>query len=251
MKYTLIEMVQEILSDLDSDEVNSIDDTVEAQQVANILKNTYNNMISNRDWPHLKRLIQLDSSIDVTKPTHMKCPANMKELTFFRYDNQKLTDTSIRMLDVKYLYPDEFLQFTAGRNQDNDFVQLVTDFSGTKFLINNNTAPKYWTTFDDVYIVCDAYDNEVDSTLQSSKSQCLGYVEPVWVHTDHAVPDLPSEAFAALIEEAKSTAFLVIKQSTNQKAEQNSQRQQAWLSRKAWVAHGGVRYMNYGRRGKK
>ena len=41
MKFTLLEMVQEILSDMDSDEVDSIEDTVEAEQVATIVRSTY------------------------------------------------------------------------------------------------------------------------------------------------------------------------------------------------------------------
>ena len=39
MKRTLLEMTQDILSAIDADEVNSIDDTVEATQVATIIKN--------------------------------------------------------------------------------------------------------------------------------------------------------------------------------------------------------------------
>ncbi len=45
MKYTLLEIVQEILSDMDSDEVNSIDDTTESEQVATIVKSTYLSMM--------------------------------------------------------------------------------------------------------------------------------------------------------------------------------------------------------------
>ena len=35
---TLLDMVQDVLNDLDSDEVNDIDDTIEAQQIAQIIK---------------------------------------------------------------------------------------------------------------------------------------------------------------------------------------------------------------------
>ena len=40
-KMTLLAMVQDILNDMDGDEVNSISDTVEAEQVAQIIKTTY------------------------------------------------------------------------------------------------------------------------------------------------------------------------------------------------------------------
>lgn len=251
MKKTLLEMTQDILNDMDSDEVNSISDTVEAQQVANIIKTCYNEMISNRNWPHLKKLVQLDSLADITKPNYLRIPNGMKELVFFNYDVQVEGDTRSVMADVKYKEPEAFLRYLAGRNGTFDNVVEITDFSGSKLLIQNNKAPQYWTSFDDTYIVTDSYDNEVDDTLKASKTQCMAYIEPSWEHTDDTIPNLPEEAFAALEEEAKSTAFVAIKQMANQKAEQKAARQNRWLSRKAWRAHGGIQYENYGRKGRR
>lgn len=251
MKQTLLEIVQEILNDMDSDEVNSIDDTTESQQVANIVKSCFKEMISNRNWPHTRKLITLDPSLDVNKPNYFKLPENIKELVQFQYDKARPDDSSLQMRDVKYLYPDEFLRFTSSRRQDNPNIQTVTDFSGIKLLIQNDKAPDYWTAFDDDYMVCDSYTASLESTLMSSKSLALVYQIPEWHHLDNSVPDLPAEAFSALIEEAKSTAFIALKQVTNQKAESKAQRQQRWLSRKAWRTHGGVRYPDFGRRGMK
>jgi hypothetical protein len=39
-KMTLLEIVQDILSDMDSDEVNSINDSVESLQLAQMIKST-------------------------------------------------------------------------------------------------------------------------------------------------------------------------------------------------------------------
>jgi len=82
MKSTLLEITQMILNDLDSDEVNDIDDTIESQQVANIVKQCYFELIANRNWPHLRKLTTLDSSLDTSKPTHLQIQENMKELIF-------------------------------------------------------------------------------------------------------------------------------------------------------------------------
>ena len=71
MKYTLLEIVQEILSDMDSDEVNSIDDTVESQQVASIVRSAYMALMSNRNWAHLRKLVNLVNSTTTAQPTHM------------------------------------------------------------------------------------------------------------------------------------------------------------------------------------
>jgi len=250
-KMSLLEIVTDILNDMDSDEVNSINDTIESQQVAQIVKTSYFEIIANRNWPHLRKLVQLESAGELSKPNYLKLPTGTKELVFFRYD--KLTDTNpkSRLEEIIYKEPDSFLRMVSGRNDDSENVDTVIDFSGTKLLINNHLPPTYWTSFNDDYIITDSYDSAVENTLQKSKTQCLAYIDPQWTHADDFIPDLPSEAFPALLEEAKSTAFLVLKQMANQKAEQKASRQQRWLSRKAWAAKGGIEYPNYGRKGRR
>lgn len=250
MKKTLLALVQDVLNNIDADEVNSIDDTVESQQVANIIRQVYEGMLSHRNWPHTRKILTLDSSTNSALPTYFRTPENLKEMEVFKYDKHKIGQPS-RYEEVRYLYPDHFLRFVSARSQSNVNVQTITDPSGVKLFILNNVAPSYWTSFDDDYIICDSFDAAVDDTLQSSKTQVIAYIEPKWSHTDWAVPDLPTEAFSALLEESKSVASLVVKQAADQKAEANSVKQQRWLSRKAWRAHGGVRYDNYGRIGRK
>lgn len=250
-KKTLLEMVQDILNDLDSDSVNSINDTIESIQVAQIIRSAFDNIIDNRNWPHLRKTVQLDESGVLLKPNYLKIPDTWKELELFRYDKHKLGDARILFQDVVYKEPDAFLRYTSQRDSTSATVTTVSDFSGVKLLIQNNMAPTYWTSFDDQYVVTDSYDSAVDGTLQKSKTQCLAYISPTWVHSDDAIPNLPTEAFTALLEEAKSAAFVTLKQSNNPKAEQRSVKQQKWLARKAWTAAGGIDYPDYGRKGKR
>ncbi len=250
-KLTLLEIVNDILNDLESDKVNSIDDTVEADQVAQIVKTSYFEMMGNRNWPHLKKIVQLDASGTLSRPNYLKLPENLKELSFVKYETQKATETRILLSDIHYKEPEDFLRYISQRNSDNANILEIIDFSGTRLLIQNDIAPRYWTSFDDVWIVTDAYDAAVDDTLKKDKSQCIAYITPSWSMTDSFIPDLPVNAFPALIEESKSTAFFVMKQMANQKAEQKAGRQNRWLSRKAWRAHGGVQYPNYGRKSRK
>jgi len=250
MKKTLLEIVQYILNDLDSDSVNSISDTAESEQVASIVRSSYEKLIANRNWPHLRKLFQLEHVGDLTKPNYLRAPEGLKELTFFKYECQK-QDGKLLQQDVIYMYPDEFLRYISSRNQNNVNVSTVVDFGGSKLLISNDHSPRYWTTFDDEYIVTDSYDSAVDDVLQKSKTQCVGYIHPTWVHNDTFIPNLPVEAFPALINEALSAASLRLKQLPDQKAEQDAQRQQRWLARKAWRLEGGIRYENYGRKGRK
>ncbi len=246
-KPTLLQIVQEILSDMDSDIINSIDDTDEAAQVAQIVKSTYDAMISGKNWPHTKRLINLAAYSDNMLPTHMLVVDDIKEMISIYYDKKKNGETRLNYLEVNWLDPDDFLRYINRRNSDDDNTMTVTDPSGVILLITTNKAPTYYTSFDDTTIVMDSYDSEVDNTIQTSKTQARAYVNPELIIEDDTVPDLPREAFSALIEEAKSKSMFKLKQMSDTKAEQESVRQRKWLSRKDWRVAGGIKFPNYGR----
>lgn len=247
-KLTLLEMTQDILNDIDGDEVGSIDDTIESVQVAQIIKSTYLALISNRNWPHTRKLVQFSGSGDTTHPTSVIMPDNCKEIIFVKYN---CTTTSAKPYDyqeIKYVDPDNFLRFINGRNSLADNVQTVVDpTSSIPLLIRNDTVPTKFTSFDDINLVFDAFNSTVDDSLQTSKFQCYIYTMPAWEHTDSAIPDLPEEAFVSLLEEAKSKAAAKLRQQADQKAEQESVRQRKWLARKDWVVAGGIKFPNYGR----
>lgn len=250
-KMSLLEMTQDILSDMVSDEVNSIDDTVEAQSVANIIKTTYYSMLANRNWPHTRKLVQLEASGDINRPNYVRLPSSLKELVSIEYDCKKLGAVNSEYKELKYKYPDEFLRMVSQRKSGDANVKTVTDFSGVKLLILTDKAPEYYTSFDDDYVVFDSYDSVIDTTIVQGKTGCIAYITPTWVRTNEAVPDLPVDAFPALLSEAKSASFYNIKQMTNEKEEIKSGKQSRWLARKAWRTHGGVRTEDYGRRGKR
>ena len=251
MKLTLLDMVQSILSVLDSDEVNSIGDTIESLQVANIVRDTYFEIINNQQWSHTYELIKLDASNDVNRPTHMQMPDNIKELEWISYNKIKFGESRNRFEQISYKSPSEFIHLTNQYDNTQDTIQVVTDFSGVQLQIRNDKAPEYWTSFDDEWIVFNSFDSEIDTTLQQSKTQCYAQLTPTWSHTDSFIPDLPDEAFPHFLAECKSVCFLQIKQVADSKSEQQSRRQRRWLAHKGWSAHERGSYPDYGRRGKK
>lgn len=247
MKLTLLELVQDIMNSMDGDNVNSINDTIESQQVAQIVKTTYLEMMANRNWPHLHTAFNCDSLADADYPTSFNLPETIKELKWIKYNKRTASDTRDKYDDIKFLQPEDFFNYCSARESSASNVQIVTT-NGIKIFVRTDIPPTYWTSFNDSEIICDAYDSEVDSVLQTSKNSCWGVKLPTWSALDTATPDLPAEAFPSLLEEAKSTAFYELRQAANEKAEQKAKRQERWLSRKAWRTHGGVRYPNYGRR---
>ena len=246
-KLTVLQMVQDIASDMNSDEVNSVVDSAESMQIARIVESSYFEMMANRNWPHLKQLSTLNSSSEASRPTHMVMPSNTKELHSIQYNKVKTGETRSRWEEIEYLTPDAFLRLNNTLNTDNTKVTAVTDVSGVTLLIENEAAPQYYTSFDDNYIIFNSYDSAVDTTLQSSKTQCHITLSPVFTLSDLFVPNLPDEAFPALLAEAKSASFARIKQAPDAKSEQQARRQRGWLSRKNHKAGEGMQFPDYGR----
>lgn len=250
-KMSLLEIVSDIMNDIDADFVNSIDDTVESQQVAQIVKSTFFALMHRRNWRSNRQLLALTASGDNALPTHMYLPENLSELVLINYDCHRDGQTRKFYKNIKFVYPDEFLRRQNQLNDDADNVDIIQDPTGVELIIRNDIPPTYWTSFDDNAIVFDAYDKVVDDTLKTAKCQAFGYLTPQWVHEDSAIPSIPEEDFTLLLEESKSRASIKIRQMPDQKAEQEAQRQDRWLSRRQWRAHGGVRYPDWGRKSRK
>ncbi len=221
MKKTLLEMVQNILSSMKSDEVNSIGDSVLAYDVAQEIESTYYILLEEHNSEYQRGLIQLTPSTDPTKPTHMKIPENAKELQWIKYNN--LSTDDVGWEEVCYLDPEDFVQRSVQlANQDN--VLEVEDFSGSPLYVKSNQQPKYYTTFDEEWLVFDGYNATLDTTLQSSKTMCWAITFPAFEFEDNFVPRLKADLFPRLIAEAKSACFINFKQTANSKEEQRSRR---------------------------
>lgn len=252
MKSTLLQLVQDLSSAMDGDEIGSINDTYESEQLVTILRNVYRDLVSNRNWPHLKQSFKLDSYGDVALPTHMTLPDRVKELVLLNYNKADLNETRLKYGDVVWQDNDEFLRRQNQLNNDADNVDIVLDPTGVQLLIRNDKHPDYYTSFDDDIIVFDSYDSNVDQSLQSSKFQGVAYFMPTsWLDQDDFIVDLPDEAFSAFYNEAKSLAFIELRQTGHAKAEATAGQQQRWLSRKAWRVNGGLNYPDYGRASRK
>src|SRR5882757_6715281 len=87
MKYTLLELTQDILSGMSSDEVNSISDTSESLQVATIIKQKYFDIINRVPLPEHEQLIQLDPSLDADSPVLMFVPQGIADIKWLKYFN--------------------------------------------------------------------------------------------------------------------------------------------------------------------
>lgn len=248
---TLLSIVQSVLNDLDSDAVNAITDTEEALQVALMAKDTYYEMWSRRLWAHSSKLGVLESVSENDKPNFLRVPENVGTVKLFKYNRRKPNEERSRYIAMKYMYPDEFLLKSEGRDSTKDNVTVVENYEGVPLNIKNDKQPEYYTSFDDTHVVLDSWDKSVESTVQGKHSQVSFTEIPQWQMDNNFVPDLPAKIFPALLAEIKSVAFLNLKEEENSKAEQQSLRQQQRMSLEGWRVGASVRYPDYGRRASK
>lgn len=266
MKYTVLQMTQDILSSMSSDEVNSISDTPESLQVAVLLKHKYFDIINRIDLPEHDQLLQLQPSLDNTRPTLMYVPAGIAEIRWIKYyDNNPLDgntsdefshDLNVDVVNTLtnpgsappgYLYVsilpnDEFFNYTnafstADTNVRQYQLEDTTNGINGSFTVNykNDSQPIYCTILSNYYVLFDSFDNVIDSTLQASKTMALGQAIPAFQMVDTFIPDLSEEQFQLLVNETKALAFFEFKQQMHPLAQQEVQRGWSTIQKKKAV----------------
>jgi hypothetical protein len=257
MKSTVLELTQEILSSMDSDEINAITDTTEALQVVAIIKRCYFDIVSRLELPEHFSFFELTASGDNAKPTLMTLPSDVINLLWIKYDKIADGETANKILPVKYKAPEAFFEmmYTLDTDQSNvvDYSLVVGSDSFPIFSLNDK-APDWWTSMDDNTLIFDSYDADVDTTLQKSKTVCYGQKTATWTQSGSFTPDLDAEQFSLLLNKAKALAWAELKQADHALARKEMRDQQIHSQRaKLALPHNeAIGYLdtlpNYGRR---
>lgn len=247
MKMTLLEMVIKVLNATDGDEINSIVDTVEALETATDIQTVYYDIIGRKDWQFLRVLSTLNSVGDSDKPTHLLLPEHTSKIETLQYNKRQSVGGRNFYKEVYFKYPDEFLTYVNARDNTASNYDEVTDANGAKIIIRNDAHPTYFTSFDDIYVVMDAYNSTIESTLQGSQTQTLIYKHPEWSVDDNFIPELPAEMFSMFLAECMSFKLAKDTDQLIKKTEQTASRHQRHLSQTHGVVQVGVRLPDYGR----
>lgn len=237
MKFTLLQLTQDILSGMSSDEVNSISDTTESMQVATIVKQKYFDIVNRVPLPDHEQLVQLDPSLDLTSPVLMYVPDGIASIKWVKYFNSNTEDTDDTVPAapgyqyVTILPIEQFIDMTNKFNPTEDDVETFT-FSDTSNNFNGNYTfyyktdkqPSYCTCISNFYMIFDSFDITQDTTLQASKTMAWGRIIPHFSMVDDFIPNLSEEQFQLLLNEAKALAFYELKQQPHQLAMQETKR---------------------------
>ena len=252
-KYTLLQMTQDILSSLSSDEVNSISDTTESLQVATIIKQKYFDLIDRVSLPNLEMLVQLDAGLDPSVPVLMTIPEGVSEIQWIKYYDNNTAGTNTAngfihdlnlditssgnsgdiippgYLNVQILPNLAFINRVCNFNPQETNVetyQFSEGVGGQSYTLNyfNDRSPCYCTIVKNYWVLFDSYDQSVDDTLQTTKTMAFGRTIPVFRMEDDFIPDLAEDQFQLLFNEAKLLAFFELKQQPHTLAMQETKR---------------------------
>ena len=228
MRYTLKEMVDVILSSMDSDEVNSIGDTTESNQVALLVKTVYYDIASQLDLPEHNTKIELIPSGAAARPTIMTLPTNCARLEDVKYDMKTKEET------YSHYEPVSFVDFDTFLVRQQSLTEQTTGVGNMEVTFNNDTIsmmyytdrfPSCYTVVEDSTLIFDAYDSTIDTTLQSNKTLATGWIYPEFTLSDTFTPKLDPTQFSYLLNKAKVRAFAELKQTENREASTESRRQ--------------------------
>lgn len=229
MKYSLLDLTQEIMASMDSDEVNSISDTTESTQVARIIRQAYFDLIDDLNPPEHYSIFELEASLDATKPTVMYTPIDINSVLWVKYDCKRFGDTNSDFREITFMPTHLFLDRMYRLNSEEDNVGTYTigtvNNSAIEVKYVSDKAPNYYTVFgDDKTIIFDSYDSKVETTLQKSKTACYGKKAVVFLLEDSFIPDLDEPFFPRLLNEAKMLAFAELKSVNHEIANRNAKR---------------------------
>jgi hypothetical protein len=190
-KKTLLRVVQDYLTYVGGFQVDSIFDSEESTQAAQIAEHVFYSIVDkNRDLMCTTVVRSLDPSADISLPCVLTIPSEIRRIHSSEIWYNEHKTGGVQFKRVKFIDPVEFLKFSEGitTNAENTAVQYV---NGVPFVITTNKSPDYCTTFDDKVLVFDSYDSSVDDTLQESKTKVISTQSPVFLLQDDFIIPFP------------------------------------------------------------
>jgi len=210
---TLLELVQDIGNEMDYDDIDSINDTEEALQLASVIKSTYDLLVDEMALPseHVRRkLIAVPNT--ATTYNQFTLPEDINEINELRY---LLSTGDYGIID--YIEFEEFIEH-SNSNQRLTSNVTTTIIDSISYYIRSDQEPKYFTIYRDSsggdYVLMNSYLSTEDATGVSA-NKTLAKVEqrPSMTLTDsYQFPYLDEQLVNLLLSDSKARCFALYKQ---------------------------------------
>lgn len=233
-KQTILEITQGLLASMDSDEVNSIHDTVESYDVALTLRDVYYDIAVELDLPAHETLFELEASGDVDQPVRMKLPVNVAKAYWIKYDNKLTGDTNSSYEETCFVPLEEFIERQTSLTETTTASEMTFCVNDEDFEVMYHTDrfPSFYTHIGGDTLIFDAINTDEDTTLNKSKTMCFGLVYPTFLLEDTFTPDLDVSQFPYYRNRAKVRVFSEKKQAENREAASEARNQKIILQKR-------------------
>ena len=184
IKLTLLEIVQDMLSAIDAEDVNSVGDTPESGMCISIANRAFEQFATYRKWRHFKTYAVLEST---TALNELVPPSGTVAIDPY--------EVWYNDAPMKYLTPEHFQTYTIRRDTSESNIEEITS---SKIKVYNDRDPDYFTSANDESLIFDAMPSSITG-LDSSLSRALIYQMPTSrLTSDSQQFDLPAIMFPAL-----------------------------------------------------
>jgi len=248
-KRTILQLIQQLGEGIGSDEIDSLNETIEASEIATILEQTVTEVISRKRWEFIAdRVRQLDARAGgSTQLNTLVIPSDVTRVNCLKYRNTDNTVTEFT--EILYLQPCEFLELVQGRNSSDDNITAIANADGVLINVITDAPPTRWTSFDEENITFDAYDATVGTGSLVVDSVIIADIVPVIDYTDPtATLKVPERMETLIYNEALSTCAIRLRQTVDPKAERVARRQHIAMREHEHITNKDIKEANYGRR---
>lgn len=249
-KRTILQLVQQLGEAIGSDEIDTLNETIEASEIATILEQTVTEIISRKRWEFLKdRVRQLDARAGgSTQLNTLVIPDDVTRINCVRYRDTNNTNVTT-FLDVTYMQPCEFIQFVQARDSADTNITAIANDDGVLINVLTDNTPTRWTSFDEENITFDAYDASVGTGNLIADSVIIADIVPVIDYTDPtATLKVPERMESLIFNEALSYSNYRLRQTRDPKADLVAARQHRSLREQEHKTNKDEKVLNHGRR---
>lgn len=248
-KRTILQLVQQIGEGIGSDEIDTLDETIEASEIATILEQTVTEVISRKRWEFISdRVRQLDARAGgSTQLNTLVIPSDVTRINCLKYRNTDNTVTEF--IALTYMKPCDFVDMVQSRNSADTNITAIANDDGVEINVITDAPPNNWTSFDEESITFDAYDATVGTGNLITDSVIIADIVPVIDYTDPAATlKVPERMETLIYNEALSTCAIRLRQTVDPKAERVARRQHIALRELEHITNKDTKEANYGRR---